>query len=1380
MANQEKLSEQLALTTKLNNVVQQMANSLSRIERTYQSQVSHVQNLATVIDQVNSEKAAGEITRLTKSVENLISTLDGVSSASNNSMKQMVEDASKTNVASSTLINRLNQTSASLRGVGNASKNIQPVHDIIASADEAVKEFLGDTSSLGKFFDSKFPKQATIAAGALSGFSQGVKNVVAVTSSLGGFFTTFISGLTSITAAIIAIPLKIFTGLIDMAAKASHGSTELLQAIEDLRKEFGNLRGPTNKTIFDLTRNLKGFHDTGLSSFRVFGWLHERLNRFRELLAEMGSTFQLVKQELVDNGGAILAYQLGLGIANEEMANIVIRAKTMGVKTSEVLNSMTKQTLALGEAFGISQKVIGKDMAKAINDVAHFGSLAVDEIAQASVYARKLGIELEKITGTLDTFETFDSAADNVATLSQAFGVQLDTFKLVQAESPADIIDQLRASFKAAGHDSKDFNRQQLKLVSQMTGLDEATAKATFALSNQGVSLNSIKKKSQEAKASQMSQAEAMSKLADSIERLVKSGGSQAGSFWDMFIKGVLGGLQYSREFRTVIWNIKKGLYSVFRIGMQLGRILPKVIPELGELLKGFGEFFAPEKFSKLFRGISESIKILGSGGSAQVALNSLKANFLSFFNSQGPAFQKIKKGAMGLMRLISQIVANITPVVMKHLSKGVQLVADVISGKINMSNIQGQQGLGFIGELIFPIFKALEKAWPQLKTSLMNLWDAAWPHVKKGLTAAAKAIGPFLASVFFGPIVMKTLLAGGINAMGGILKTMFKSVFSPAAGAKAGTGAAKGLAGGFGKGFSKFAKFLGPIGIAVAIADASVNIKNAIDKFESKLAPRFGKAEAKMAAAGTGLINALTFGLLPDDLQSQIAEALASASNALFKGIENIFGSTFSSTLKESITSSIDIFSQFGQLIKDMFEGDEDKIADSIVLLGKKLLNFNQKAIDWLIEAIPTLVVSLTKFAFKLQGAIFKVVGKVLKKGKNIPVLGPVLELLGDVFEKFGSLYGWVGKKLGKLSTLFKSDGVLGTIKNRFSDVWDSIKEKWDNLTKAFSSGLDAIYNTFRGVRGFFTLNVLDPIKQIFSGSGTGDNASILGAITSTFTDSFNAMKKVFSWETVTEVFDNVVKAIVTKLDELSSSKPFKAIIDVAKKVFDIHSPSRVFLKIGDALTQGMDAGMSPLAAAVGKRLRDAQKVAIREGRGLSSVVSKAADGTASATGLSTNNATQSISNIKNINKQLKALRNNAVTIGANAKMFSEEVRTGALIPALNAAQKMIDTANSLNNALADGDLNKLNIQANLKNVAKSAGLGAKGNYSIKNKGVNITINMTVKMSAEDLEKSMVLRATSIIRDRINLAANEPDRKFSPLPSTVDAPVVMPGTAFN
>jgi hypothetical protein len=68
-------------------------------------------------------------------------------------------------------------------------------------------------------------------------------------------------------------------------------------------------------------------------------------------------------------------------------------------------------------------------------------------------------------------------------------------------------------------------------------------------------------------------------------------------------------------------------------------------------------------------------------------------------------------------------------------------------------------------------------------------------------------------------------------------------------------------------------------------------------------------------------------------------------------------------------------------------------------------------------------------------------------------------------------------------------------------------------------------------------------------------------------------------------------------------------------------------------------------------------------------------------------------------------------------------------------------------------GSLPDLKLNAKLKTLASGLGIGGKFNYQVKSKDVIINVNLQVEMNAADLEKSLVLREKSVIRNRLNFA---------------------------
>ena len=723
----QQLSDQLDLTRKLAALTAQMAADTKKIAESYELQSSKIKELTSALADVSTEEARKEFTSfddtVAKSAKNVSKSLDEPKESASNLQKRMI--------------------------------------------------------GLGQQLDKKFPRSAAAAVGALSGLVQGIKNVVAIGRASGSMFTGMVSWIADVSAAIVAIPFKMFQGLIDMAQNMS-GMDELRQALENIRKEFGALRGPAAGTVIDVARSMKNFSQTGLHAVQVFGMLHERLDYVRELAVAMGPTFSILLGEFKDNGGALLAYQKGLGLSNETMRDMANAAIATGRRLSSFLNENTKYALELGKAFGIDSKLLSRDMGKALSDVKHFAGATVREITQASVYARKLGVELDRITGTLDTFETFDSAAESAAKLGQSFGVLVDSFELMNAQDPATQVEMLRKQLAGAGVDTANMTRQQLKLLAQTTGLDEATAKMVFSLKNQGTSLSDIQKKGGEVERKQMSQAEAMSRLSDAIERLVRSGTAMQGGFFDVFIKGFLGGVQGSHDFLQIMVNIRSAMQTVYMEGVKLGRVFVQVFPGVKDVLGGLADFFKPAKFKGLAREVRVTFEeffrdLTSSGGKASLEglMRRLRKSFFDFFDKESPAGRRLLDGFGKITNAIGKAIAGGIGWVADQVTVGMRFVIDLLSGKVPLPNVGAAvgEGVGFMGRFIGPIISSLAEAWPRFSDAAVDLLKVI---VKKTIAflgsseflAVVQPAWPVLAGVLLGPAFGRALLAAGTQTL--------------------------------------------------------------------------------------------------------------------------------------------------------------------------------------------------------------------------------------------------------------------------------------------------------------------------------------------------------------------------------------------------------------------------------------------------------------------------------------------------------------------------------------------------------------------------------------------------------------------------------------
>lgn len=1201
MAGIDELSEQLSLTQKINSVIERMALNASKLEQSFAMQNQLFEKMVTQAREFDLSKARNEIDDLARRMKTVADTMSGLGGISDQSVSKVARNAANAASKAKALNEILRQNATSMKDVARTS-TFEKVASAVAEAGVGAGGFGRKLRGISEFMQSKFSRSALIAAGALSGLYQGFENVVSISKSVIGTLTQVGKGLFNVGLAILSIPMKIFTGLVDLAANANANWAEFRQALEDVRKEFGDLRGPSSLTLTELIHDMKGFSDTGLSAWRVFGNFAERLNHLREVAAALGAAFDATMHEWVANGGALLGFQKGLGMTSEQLRSVASIAITVGKPMSKFLTDVTKQTTELGEAFGISQKVIGKDMAKAFSDMRHFAQLSVKEIGTASVYARKLGLELDKITGTLDQFETFDNAAESAAKLTQSFGLTVDAFQLMEAQSPAEQIDMLRKSFSRAGVDVSQFNRQQLRLLSSTTGLDEATARQVFSLSNQGASLDDIRKKSEKAEKKQLTQAEAMAKLADSIERLVKQS-DQTGSFFDMFMRGVGRGLQSSKDFVGIIHNIKNGLRAVYEVGLELGRALPDIIPGLGQFFSGIREFFKPEKYRAIAQTVSNAVKDYFTGKKTLTgALAGMKDQFVSFFSAQGPVAMKIYEGFKGIFRSLGKLINDAIPYVADGIAKTLTKLTEFIRNPDEFINKLGSTSgeYGFFTGILMDTAKSLAKAWtviwPPVKSLLLTVFDKVVDFVKTPeVTSALKKAAVAMAGVMFGPVLTQSAL-GALTSF----------VFSKATMTKVGDLAKSSIS------KSPFLKSAAKIAGPVAIAAAAFEIGSSVNKFTDQITTTMDRDEKILAASATGLVNALTLGLLPDDFQLTIANTLGSVTSTLFSVMTSVFGVGFTSNFKRIFSSAFETIGGITSLIKELFTGDQASMERAAADVGKSLLKFGINAIEGVFVQFPIFVADMA---------------------------GRILNLLGGAYIKIA--------------------------------------------TSAFSTIAE-----FINKMSFGKIDLRQTVRDVGAAIGGGLND---------MTSDFSKVAKESS----------------------------KAISDASKEFQD------KYLATSKQQAETVKSANSMVASAQSDALKSANE----------SLTNKAHELGISSTSLSS--VTTMLQDLERLPGQVKK------TV--------KEIQSSGMQPALKAINDMVDQVKKMDEALADGRLNTVNVQTKLRQVANAVGLGGKASYTVQTKPVQITINMNVQMNAEDLEKALVMRSTSIIRERLNFATSNP-----------------------
>lgn len=661
----------------------------------------------------------------------------------------------------------------------NAGKLSEGTKEAGKAGEEAEKKTSGLAGAFGKAKEG-VDGMKVAAAGAAAGMAKGFKSAVADVQMLGAAAMTAAGNLMNIGKSILSIPFKMFGGLVGMATAGGGGVNELKKAMEEVRGEFGSLATGEGKAVIDGFNDLKSssgaLAKTGIPLSKIYGrgkaGLANALKDVAELAKEAGNSFHMLSGSLMANAGQMAMMRKGLGMTNAALVEMTRQAQNAGQDVGEMLNATTSMAIQMGDKFGISAKTMGKNMSKLTENFAKLGKMSVKELGATAAYMSKLGIEAEDLLSVVDKFDTFESAADSASQLNQVFGLQIDAMEMMNAQNPAERIDMMRDAFHQTGKSVEDLTRQEKALMAEQMGLSVSAMENALAAENQGTNYEDLEAGAAEAEEQALTQEQAMSKLADSIEKMTEGGGGGLKGFFDAFAKGFMKGLKQSKAFREVLKAIRKALKIVFQFGKQVGKMFSDLMGEMG-VWEGIKDLFDPTDLRNLL-GINEKGGLTGTGllgifkkfkdalsgkgtYSPQQMAEDMGKEFKKFFSAKGPAFKKLGDAFAKGIQMLGAIISGLIPWVVGKLSDMIKGMADFIRNPKGLRKA-GSTGIGgaIIGA-IMDIGKAIVAAAPVLLSAILDLLSAVFEkHGGKII-----AIGAALAGYVF----IKMMIMGAISA---------------------------------------------------------------------------------------------------------------------------------------------------------------------------------------------------------------------------------------------------------------------------------------------------------------------------------------------------------------------------------------------------------------------------------------------------------------------------------------------------------------------------------------------------------------------------------------------------------------------------------------
>jgi hypothetical protein len=120
------------------------------------------------------------------------------------------------------------------------------------------------------------------------------------------------------------------------------------------------------------------------------------------LTNELSSNFGMAIDEATDLSGEVLGVSRALNISVSDSAKLIGNLQATTSLSAEGAANLIKQTGALARSAGIAPKAIFADMAGATEEIAGYTDASGENIAQAAVAARAMGISLSDVTKIAD------------------------------------------------------------------------------------------------------------------------------------------------------------------------------------------------------------------------------------------------------------------------------------------------------------------------------------------------------------------------------------------------------------------------------------------------------------------------------------------------------------------------------------------------------------------------------------------------------------------------------------------------------------------------------------------------------------------------------------------------------------------------------------------------------------------------------------------------------------------------------------------------------------------------------------------------------------------------------------------------------------------
>ena len=515
----------------------------------------------------------------------------------------------------------------------------------------------------------------------------------------------------------------LYDQLADSAAAFSSQMRDAFNATQDTIEAFGAMGGDTQRrfrNFMDQAKNSgNGLANTGRSLASIYGEGYvDTFKALTDVYKAFGNEAQMLDEKIQKVAGQMILFEKGLGITLEAQKSLLSNTEDV----EEGYSELAKTIVSGSKVFGVNIKDIGKAFGDIALDVKNFGYMTKKEMADTATYVARLGLSVQELTSFAQRFDTFESAAENVAKLSAAFGIQLDTMNMVMEDNPVKKLDMVREALERSGRSIKDIagNRREMAYLADTIGLPIDKIKELSEISVDEFGFAKVAEETEAANA-KMSEQDALNNIAKNMRMTADAMKDLAsGGFFQNMIKGFTDTFQKTSMFRQMMSRINKDLRTFYNIGKQAAYLVSNLFfkevkgvnqAPLAKVFEAFlGYFDSMASAAVVVKGnLKDVFEYLGKVFTGKINYDKYSENIFSLLLNPFKQVSKDPRAARGLFNKdLRDGLFNLFTVILDVATQGLDFLgANMIVAVENLFAKAGTKAKqGFLSPGVFGRFK--------------------------------------------------------------------------------------------------------------------------------------------------------------------------------------------------------------------------------------------------------------------------------------------------------------------------------------------------------------------------------------------------------------------------------------------------------------------------------------------------------------------------------------------------------------------------------------------------------------------------------------------------------------------------------------------------